>query len=87
MVAVRELYEYSTNKAVKRLGHHAWLAWMICFTECLVWLKFGLAVGEWQRPFPLVVKTGWGTFFTCFGVWAWYHFVVVERSPRLAKSA
>jgi ABC-type Zn2+ transport system substrate-binding protein/surface adhesin len=30
MIAVREVYEYTVNKAVKRLGHHAWLGSSAC---------------------------------------------------------
>jgi phosphatidylserine synthase 2 len=85
MVAVRELYEYSTNKAVKRLGHHAWLAWMIMITECLVWLKFGWAAGEWAQPFPFKIKLGWGLFLAAFVSWSLHHFVLVPlRQKHLA---
>ena len=46
MMAVREFYEYATNKSVKRLGHHAWLGAMIQITEVLIWVKFGRQANE-----------------------------------------
>ena len=87
MIATRELYEYSTNKAVKRLGHHAWLAWMVMFTEGLVCCKFGRAAGEFQQPFPTRVKMGWGLFFAGCALWLFQHFVIVPRHITLQSAA
>mmetsp|Transcript_58974 Transcript_58974/g.144638 ORF Transcript_58974/g.144638 Transcript_58974/m.144638 type:complete len:472 (+) Transcript_58974:103-1518(+) len=77
MMAVREFYEYATNKAVKRLGHHAWLGAMIQITEVLIWVKFGRQANEFTKPFPLSVIIGW--FFAISGFIAWfvYHFHIV----------
>lgn len=56
MMAVREFYEYATNKAVKRLGHHAWLGGMIltievgvCVYVCVCWF---VSSAQLRSPSP-----------------------------------
>ncbi len=48
--AVRQVYMFSIDASVARLGAHAWAALGCCITECMVILKFGFLRGV---PAPL----------------------------------
>jgi len=85
MMAVREFYEYITNRAVKRLGHDAWLGGMILTIEVLIWVKFGREANEFKEPFPFWVIAMWATVIVLFAGWFYHHFFVVPKMVRKAR--
>jgi len=82
MMAVREFYEYTTNRAVKRLGHNAWLGAMILTIEVLIWVKFGREANEFKQPFPQWVVVFWTTALVVFAGWFYVNFYVVPERVR-----
>ncbi|KAL7753823.1 hypothetical protein RI367_000755 [Sorochytrium milnesiophthora] len=58
--AVRELYQYITDRTVTRLGAQAWLTVAIVFTEVLICIKFGRHM--FPEPFPAHVVRFWSVF-------------------------
>ncbi|KAI8854539.1 phosphatidyl serine synthase-domain-containing protein [Chytridium lagenaria] len=57
MPAVRESYQYLTDKKCKRLGMHAWMVTANILTEALICLKFGQ--NEFPTPAPKEVIIFW----------------------------
>jgi len=86
MMAVREFYEYATNKAVKRLGHHAWLGGMILTIEVMIWVKFGREAKEFTQPFPTWVLIFWTVVVLAFAAWFFFHFYLVPLRLHKGKS-
>ena len=73
-------------RQVKRLGHHAWLGGMILITETMMWVKFGIAVNEFSKPFPSSVVISWSIALFLFVVWFVYHFHLVPNRLKLKKT-
>ncbi|KAJ3209615.1 hypothetical protein HK099_008472, partial [Clydaea vesicula] len=70
--AVREGYQYLTDKECKRFGMHAWLAAANVLTELIVCIKFGQ--GEFNEPTPRHVLIGWGIGLTLFAIYTIWRF-------------
>ena len=69
--AVRQVYMYSIDESVRRLGSHAWAALGCCLTEVMVIVKFGFLRAD---PAPIygdgegvaVVVFYWGVCLVLF---------------------
>ncbi|KAI8919140.1 phosphatidyl serine synthase-domain-containing protein [Powellomyces hirtus] len=70
--AVREAFQYMTDRRCKRLGMHAWMATANILTELLIVIKFGQ--GEFPEPMPWEVKVGWAAFGAMLGGYALVRF-------------
>lgn len=72
-VAVREMYQYFSDRKCKRLGAQAWLAIAVICIESLICVKFGR--NEFSEPAPANVVLFWkvfGTFLVLFPIWQFW---------------
>lgn len=72
-MAVRETYQYFTDRKCKRFGTQAWLAIAVITIETLICVKFGR--GEFPQPMPLAVRRFWMGFvalLVAFPVWQFW---------------
>jgi phosphatidylserine synthase 2 len=81
IVAVKEYYEYCTNKYCFRLGPHCWLALFVLSLEISCAIKFGRNI--FDKPFPYLVKLLWmgitAMFFTGL-------FISIQNGKKAKKS-
>lgn len=62
IVAVKEYYEFCTNKYCFRLGPHCWLALFVLSLEISCAIKFGRHM--FYEPFPKIIKLLWAFLAT-----------------------
>lgn len=72
-VAVREVYQYCSDRKCKRLGAQAWLAIAVICIETLICVKFGR--NEFSQPTPPRVILFWKVFtalLVLFPIWQFW---------------
>ncbi|KAJ3052825.1 hypothetical protein HK097_005587 [Rhizophlyctis rosea] len=85
--AVRELYQFISDRRCKRLGMHAWMATANIMTELLINIKFGK--GEFPEPAPKEIIYFWIGFVVLLFTYAVFHFLIPflrGRNARKSKS-
>ncbi|KAJ3179909.1 hypothetical protein HDU87_002477 [Geranomyces variabilis] len=83
--AVREAFQYLSDRRCKRLGMHAWMATANILTELLIIVKYGR--GEFPEPAPWKVKVGWAMLICLISGYALVRFGIRGDSPSLASSS
>ncbi|KAI9328322.1 phosphatidyl serine synthase-domain-containing protein [Zopfochytrium polystomum] len=78
MPAVREAYQYLTDKNCKKFGMHAWITTANILTEALICVKFGQ--GEFPNPTPKPVLIFWAIFLSCLAIYPLYAFVLKKKT-------
>lgn len=83
-VAVRETYQYFTDRKCKRFGTQAWLVIAIITLEALICVKF--RAGEFPDPAPPRVVTFWKYFIAllvAFPLWQfWFRHKLLGPVPN-----
>jgi phosphatidylserine synthase 2 len=82
--AIRELYQYLTDKQCKRLGAHAWVDIAIIMTETLICVKFGR--NEFEEPAPTHIIVFWLVLAVVLIVYALWRFLFNRSTADKRKS-
>ncbi|KAJ3045499.1 hypothetical protein HDV00_009153 [Rhizophlyctis rosea] len=83
--AVREFYQYVSDRRCKRLGMHAWMTTANIMTELLICIKFGQ--GEFPHPAPQGVVYFWIGFVVLLSTYAVFHFLIPYLRGKTKRSA
>eukprot|EP01080_Neovahlkampfia_damariscottae_P001051 gene1051-10570_t len=76
--AIREYYEFISNRKCQRIGDAAWIALLGLILEFLICVKYGR--GLFKEPFPSYIWIPWTIFFTLGSIWCFLFFYFKKKS-------
>ncbi|GAM20690.1 hypothetical protein SAMD00019534_038650 [Acytostelium subglobosum LB1] len=79
--ALREYYQFVSDKQTKKLGPMAWIVIAIIAVELLICVKYGGAM-FWEIPFPPMVKYPWYLFLSVSVIGSVYYYGFYNRAAK-----